>query len=238
MKTNAVFLNRVRCQPGTMPVALFVAAAVLLGAFCGTASAKRHALIGRDGKIHACYRVKGKPKGELRVVRSPRAHCRRGERKVAWSVAPTASVPGASGQQGSQGQQGSGGTSGTSSDEAALKAQISALSLKVESLEGLLNGVGSGGLVSKVDGLEGLLSGVEEPGDLSDAVNTLGGVTKQELEDTVGALPSLEEACVQTEELTERSDALLGFINSLDTLNLLTNLPGDLPSFENVCPAP
>lgn len=41
---------------------------------------------------------------------------------------------------------------------------------------------------------------------------------------------------MQTEELTEQSNALLGFINTLNTLDLLKNLPSNLPSFEDACP--
>jgi hypothetical protein len=243
MKKNATFRHWFNVRPYVAPVAVLAVAALFLTVFGGAASA---APIGKDGMIHACYRVKGKPKGSLRVVRNARVHCRRGERKVAWTLAPA----GANGQSGQGGQSGTAGHQGDSgaagapgSNEAALEAKVASLTLKVESLEGLLNGVGSGdlnGLTSKVNGLEGLLSGVET-GDLASAVNTLEGVTKGELKDTIDALPLqeglLEEVCGQTEELTGRSNALLGFINSLDTLNLL-NLPVDLPDFENVCPAP
>jgi len=44
-------------------IALAVGLALVLG---GTASAKP--LIGKDGKIHACYRVKGKPRSMIRVI--------------------------------------------------------------------------------------------------------------------------------------------------------------------------
>jgi hypothetical protein len=40
---------------------------------------------GKNGTIQACYRVKGKPKGALRVVPAQQ-RCKRGERKVVWSA--------------------------------------------------------------------------------------------------------------------------------------------------------
>jgi hypothetical protein len=239
MKKNTTFRHCFDPRSSVVPVVVLTAAALLLTVFGAAALA---APIGKDGMIHACYRVKGKPKGSLRVVRSARAHCRRGERKVAWNLVPVGGASGQSGQSGqggASGRQGDGGAAGApGSNEAALEAKVASLSLKVETLEDLLDGVGSGGvsgLVSRVDGMEGLLSGVEA-GDLSNAVNTLGNVTNQKLEDAVDGFPMLEKACEQTEELTERSNALLGFIGSLDTLNLLPTLPQNLPSFENACP--
>ena len=50
--------------------------------------------VGKDGQIHACYRVKGKPKGSLRVVPSAKKRCKRGERKVTWSVTGSTSQAG------------------------------------------------------------------------------------------------------------------------------------------------
>jgi len=239
METNAVFLNPVRRQLRIAPAAVLAALAVLLAAFCGSAAAKRHSLVGGDGKIHACYRVKGKPKGALRVVRSPRAHCRRGERKVAWSVAAGSSAPGSGGQAGSEGQAGAGGASGTSPSEAALKAQIGALSLKVESLENLLAGLNGGdlsGLLGRVNSLEGVLEGVDNEG-LTHAVGAVQGLSGTELAEAVGSVALLDEVCSQTEELTGRSNALLGFLDTLDALNVLS-LPVALPAFTSVCPAP
>jgi hypothetical protein len=246
MKKNAAFRHWFKIRPYA---AVLAVAALLPAVFVSAASAATP--IGKDGVIHACYRVKGKPKGSLRVVRSARAHCRRGERKVAWALIPAGGVDGQSGQggqSGASGQGGQGGAAGRSGEggmagapgpnEAALEAKVASLTLKVESLEGLLKGVNVGDLSSlpgKVNGIESLLSDVEV-GDLSNAVDTLGDVTKQKLEDAVEGFPALEGACAQTEELTERSNALLGFIESLDTLHLLNNLPQSLPSFENTCP--
>lgn len=169
--------------------------------------------VGGDGQIHACYRVKGKPKGALRVVRSARAHCRRGERKATWSVAPSSGAT-SQGGQGAQGQAGASGSAG--SDEAALKAQVGALSLRVEALEGILQGITNG--------------------ELTGVLATLSGVTNPELANAINSVPLVEEMCGQTEELTGRSNALLGFLDTLDALNVLA-MPAVLPTF-NVCPAP
>jgi hypothetical protein len=169
--------------------------------------------VGQDGQIHACYRVKGKPKGALRVVQSARAHCRRGERKATWNVGGSAGTA-SQGGQGAQGQAGAGGSA--SDNEEALKAQVGALSLKVEALEGVLQDITNG--------------------DLTGMLATLSGVTNPELQSAIGSVPLIEEVCGQTEELTGRSNALLGLLDTLDALNVLS-LPGVLPTFD-VCPAP
>lgn len=80
--------------------------------------------------------------------------------------------------------------------------------------------------------LEGILQGITN-GDLTGMLATLNGVTNPELLNAIGSVPLVEEVCSQTEELTGRSNALLGL---LDTLNVLS-LPAALPTF-NVCPAP
>jgi hypothetical protein len=175
MRKNAAFRGFARSRPRLIALASLAVGALLLAGLAETAAARGP--LGRDGKIHACYRVKGKPKGALRVVRNARTRCRRGERKTSWSIA---SSPGTA-SQGAQGQAGASGSGGP--DEAALKAQIGALALRVEALEGMLQGV-----------------------------------------------------CEQTEELTGQSNALLGFIDALDPLDVLS-LPGALPAF-NACPAP
>jgi hypothetical protein len=130
----------------------------------------------------------------MRVVNSSRARCRRGERKVAWSVGGSSGTA----NQGGQGQAGLNGSAGGS--EAALKDQIDALTLRVEALEGILRGITNGDLLK-----------------------------------AIGSVPLLEEVCTQTEELTGRSNALLGLLDTLDALNVLF-LPVALPSF-SVCPA-
>lgn len=124
-----------------------LAALVVLGVV-GVASAAAVPLVGKDGKIHACYRVKGKPKGELRVVKGARTHCRKGERRVAWTVAGATGPQGpsgANGTDGSGGQTGSGGATGqqgaAGASAAALEVRVGQLTDKVETLEQALTGV-------------------------------------------------------------------------------------------------
>jgi hypothetical protein len=148
---------------------------------CGTSLAASP--VGKDGAIHACYKVKGKPKGTLRIV-GPQKRCKRGERKVVWNAAGQDGQSGAAGQAGSadSGQPGQAGADGSSANEAALKTQIASLNVKV-------------------DGLEKVLEGVTH-GDLTGVLSTLSGVTNPELQNAIGSVPLLEEVCGQTEELT------------------------------------
>ena len=226
MKKNTAFRDSFNLRSGRAPIVLLAAGALLLAVVGGTAAAQP---LAKDGQIHACYRVKGKPRCELRVVPSAHAHCLRGERKVAWSAVGSSGFPGTSSQGGqgaqSQGAQGQSGANGSAApDDAALKAQVSALSLKVESLEGLLAGVAAGdlsGLLPRVSGLEGVLTGVDNEG----------------LKDALDAVPLLGEVCTQTKELTGRSNLTLGLLNTLDALNVLS-LPVALPELSKVCPGP
>jgi hypothetical protein len=120
------------------------AAAVLLIATTGTAEA---APLAKDGKVHACYRVKGKPKGAVRIVRNKRSRCRRGERKIAWIKAA------------SPGAQGANGQPGASANEAALRAEIATLRESVEALSARLLAVEGvvEAVCSQVSVLTGLL---------------------------------------------------------------------------------
>ncbi|HEX4465288.1 MAG TPA: hypothetical protein VH042_11685 [Solirubrobacterales bacterium] len=207
-------------QAGLKARFIFVAlaaAAMLLAALGGSASAASP--VGKDGTIHACYRVKGKPKGNLRVV-AAKARCKRGERKVVWSATGQNGQSGSSGQNGSSGsgQQGQAGTDGTPSPgEVALKTQVASLNLKI-------------------DGLEEVLGGLTK-GDLLGAVNTVKGLNNTDLTETVDALPLVSSLCTQNEELAEQINLIsgvvenLGLSSALEALGLLVipTLPADLP---------
>lgn len=106
--------------------ALFVALAFLAPA----ASAARP-LVAKDGKIHACYKFRGKHKGALRVVHGPRVRCSKKWRKVAWYVRPPI---GSQGTPGPQGAPGPAGPIDTVSVE-ALENKVTELLNRVESLE-------------------------------------------------------------------------------------------------------
>jgi hypothetical protein len=220
MKKNAAFRDSFNPRLRLAPVVLSAAAALLLTAPAGTASAAP--AVGKDGQIHACYRVKGKPKGALRVTRSARARCRRGERKVAWSVSGSSGLP-TSSTQGAEGQSGASGAAG--SNEAALKAQVGALSLRVETLEGLLAGATN---------------------DLLGMSAVLQGLTNEDLLDAVNSVSAVEALCEQSPLLAEQANLLqdviggLGLAPALELIGLLEIpvLPEELDIEDFGCPAP
>jgi hypothetical protein len=209
MEKNATVRKLANPRLARLSIALCAAAAMLLIPV-GPASAGP---VSKDGQIHACYRVKGKPKGQLRVVRSARARCRRGERKVAWSVASSSGLPGptAQGFQGVPGAPGASSTDGTA-DDAALKAQVGALAVRVQALEGLLNGVSDG--------------------DLSGVLSTLQGLDNKGLTDAVNAVPAVEALCQQAPELTEQVNEVGAGIVSM--IGVLTGVPLIGPIFGGV----
>jgi len=157
-------------RPANRPPSLSSALGALLAfvllalvGFAGSASARP---LAKDGKIHACYRVKGKPKGAMRVVRSTHSRCRRGERKVSWAISGGA-------QSASAGAAGKDGAA-ASSDESNLKAQVEALSLRVQTLEGTLQKTceQSEALTEQVN----LLAEVVEGLGLNGALTGIGGL--------------------------------------------------------------
>jgi hypothetical protein len=201
-------------------LAVPLAAAMLFA--CFGASATAAAPVGKDGQIHACYRVKGKPKGSLRVVPSAKKRCKRGERKVTWSVTSASGQAGAGGQSGSGGGAGAGGQSGVAGspggNEAVLQSKIANLNLKLEGLEGILSGITHGDLVGALGTLNGvnnakLLGAVNavqglDNTKLTDAVNAVTGLDNAKLTEVVDSLPAIDSLCTQTSSLT-------GGINSL-----------------------
>jgi hypothetical protein len=225
MNSNAVPHAGPKARLILVPLA---AAAVLLACLGGAATAATP--IGRDGQIHACYRVKGKPKGSLRVVPSAKKHCKRGERKVTWSVVGPSGQSGSGGQSGNGGQSGQAGTNGSSKEtEAALQSKIANLNLKVEGLEGVLSGVTNGDLLGALNTLKGLdngdllnsvdavkglsngdLSGAVDAVegltnlDLSKAVDAVQGLTNTDLTEAVDSLPVVDALCTQSAGLTEQ----------------------------------
>jgi hypothetical protein len=146
----------------TLAGACILAALVLALVQSPTGSAA--SLVAKDGKIHACFKAKGKAKGTLRVVRSARARCPRGWRKTAW----TASAP-AVGPQGGQGPQGAAGAAGSAGHQGPTGATGPSASVVVDALEDEVSG-----LLAKVQGLESVLAGVDHA-ELAEAIQ---GVTK------------------------------------------------------------
>ena len=167
MNRNAAYREPVNSRSLLTSAVGLLATAMLMG-LSGTASA---APPGKNGTIHACYKVKGKPKGAMRIVMSSKARCRRGERKVAWTAVGTGGKAGANGQPGASGSETS-----TSANEAALKTEIASLNLRLEALEGMLSGITRGELLGAVGAVPVVDALCEQTPELVEQVNTLQGV--------------------------------------------------------------
>ncbi len=152
-----------------LSLAVVATATAFVLALTGSAAAKP--LVGQDGKIHACYRVKGKPKGGLRVVKSAKARCRRGERKVAWVASGAigqSGAPGASGHQGAQ------GPNGSSSSSSILEEKVLTLTERVEDLEAILQGVTNSQLLAAIDSVPVLAALCDQTAALTEQTGALG----------------------------------------------------------------
>lgn len=187
-------------------------AVVGLMSFALAGSAIAASGIGKDGKVHACYRVKGKAKGSMRVVPAKKK-CRRGERKLAWSIAGSTVPAGSNGTAGGSGSTGDGGSTGAAgsqgtSNETALQAKISNLTLKLEGLEGVLEGITNG--------------------DLTGAVGKLGGLSGLQLTEAVDTLPAVGSLCSQATALTTRVGVVQQGLGGLSLNPVLTTLGGVL----------
>lgn len=122
-----------RTRLGLAAIATLAAA---LSVACLATPSSAAPFVGKDGKVHACVKVRGKARGTVRLV-SAAARCKRGERKAAWSAAgPT----GAAGQAGAKGDTGAPGPSGLPGEE-VLKTQVTELTKEVEVLQAKLSGI-------------------------------------------------------------------------------------------------
>lgn len=196
--------------------AVFALALVGLVSVVLTTSAPASAagLVARDGKIHACYKAKGKGKGTLRVVRGAKAKCPKKWRKVAWgakgSPGPRGET-GATGAMGAAGERGEKGTAGV---------------VVVEELEGKVSE-----LLTRVESLEAILKGITNA-ELKEAIGAVANVAA--LQAAVGSL------CTQTSALTDQLNAVEEALGGLSLNTLLAvvleipPLPGALPSYS--CP--
>jgi hypothetical protein len=167
-------------------------------------------IVAKDGRIHACYKAKGKGKGTLRVVRNGKVRCPKKWKKVSWNAAGPAGsqgeagAPGANGESGSNGSAGLPGTTGT---------------LTVKQLEDKVTE-----LLNKVKSLEAILK----------------GINNQQLQEAIAAVPVVQALCGQTKALNEKSGelgtALGGLSTVVDTLTVvgLPTIPTALPAFS--CP--
>jgi hypothetical protein len=154
-------------------------AAVLLITGVGE-SASAGGIVGRDGKVYACYRTKGKAKGTVRLV-AKRKHCRKGEKKIAWNATGPS---GENGQGGGNGEPGSGGEAGAT----GLEGRIEKLTDRVETLEEKLKGITNT--------------------TLNEVVSKLQGVSGKQLQDAVKAVANVNALCAQATTLTSQVNAL------------------------------
>ncbi len=172
-------------------------------------------LVGKDGRIHACYKVKGKAKGTVRLVRGAKVRCPRGWKKAAWSAA---GQPGTAGETGTPGESGSGaegGQTGSKGDPGALTTGTKVASLETKVTE----------LLSQVKSLESILAGVTNAG----------------LKEAIGKVPVVTALCGQAKALNEQTGGLGSSLGALNTvLGALfplfspVALPPALPAF--ACP--
>jgi hypothetical protein len=178
---------------------------------CVTGSASAASLAAKDGRIHACYKAKGKAKGTLRVVRSAKVRCPRGWKKTAWNASGGAGAAGENGAGGGAGEPGSAGGNGTSGT-AGTNAKVSSLESQVTEL------------LTKLKSLESVLA----------------GITNTQLKEAIGNVPVVATLCSEAKKLNEQSNGLgtaLGGLNTVvDTLTILAlpTIPAALPAFE--CP--
>src|SRR3954447_15865179 len=121
--------------PAFLAVLCALAALVLT-----SASASGASLVARDGRIHACYKAKGRGKGTLRVVRSAKVKCPRKWKKTSWYASGPAGPEGAAGSPGGNGETGTNGGSGLPGTTGtvtvkSLEDKVTELLNKVQSLE-------------------------------------------------------------------------------------------------------
>jgi hypothetical protein len=151
MNKSAVLQGSRGRRFGVLLLALLAGAALVSMVMAGGAGATR--LVGKNGKVVACYRTKGKAKGAVRLV-PQKKHCRKGEKKISWNVAGKHGASGQDGESAPAGETGEAGGPGA----AGLQQQVSTLTSKVTALEGILKGVTNTdltGLLSKLQGVSG-----------------------------------------------------------------------------------
>jgi len=170
---------------GTLALALLAAAALCAAMIAGAANG---ALVGKDGRVYACYKAKGKRKGAVRLV-AKKAKCRKGEKKVSWSVGGPTGEGGENGQNGENGVVGEGGVGGEKGlSVQGLEKQVQSLTAKLTSVESVLKGI--------------------NPGELTGALGKLQGVSGTGLQEAVAKVPVVNTLCKQAGLLTSQSNAL------------------------------
>ncbi|MET0558033.1 MAG: hypothetical protein ABW065_05115 [Solirubrobacterales bacterium] len=184
----------------------------LLSAFLLTGSAGAAAPPVKNGKITACYELRGKAKGSMRLL-AGKGRCKRGERKLSWNVVGPAGSQGGAGAQGEQGTVGTAGpqgnpgaaggtgSSGGTGSLASLETKVASLSVEVNALEDLLEGVSSG--------------------DLSGALGKLNGISDTQLDEAVASVPVVSSLVPKVASV----EGLLSGVGSGDLEGLVSDLP-------------
>jgi hypothetical protein len=203
---------------GTLALALLATAALCAAVIVGAASGA--SLVGKNGRVYACYKAKGKRKGAVRLV-AKNAHCRKGEKKVSWSVTGPAGESGQSGENGSNGGNGEGGNGGEkgASSLGGLEKQVQSLTSKLTSLESVLKGITNTELLG--------------------ALGKLQGISGAGLQEAVAKAPVVTTLCKQAGLLTSQSNALGTALEGFSLggtipplLKLITPMPpAPLPTF-------
>lgn len=187
-------------------VVALLGVAVLVTALVQPAGA---GLVGKDGKVYACYRIKGKAKGTVRLV-AKKKKCRKGEKKISWNATGPA---GESGQNGGGGEPGSPGENGAT----GLEGRIEKLTNRVETLEEKLKGITNA--------------------TLNEVISKLSGVSGAQLQEAVKAVANVNALCVQAKELTNQVNAIGNAVGAGEIIGSLLDLsfPGlpasPLPAF-------
>lgn len=205
---------------GTVAIALLAAAALCAVVIVGEASG---ALVGKDGRVYACYKAKGKRKGAVRLV-TKKGKCHKGEKKVSWSAAGPAGQGGENGQNGENGTGGEGGVGGEkgTTGTQGLEKQVQSLTSKITSLESVLKGITN-------TELTGMLSKLQ-------------GISPTQLQEAVASVTKVNALCSQASKLTSQSNALgealggLGLLGNIPPLELTKAVPIPNPLSSFACP--
>jgi hypothetical protein len=159
-------------------------------------------VVGRDGKVHACYKSKGAHRGTLRVVRSAKVRCQKKWRKVAWPIHAT---------RGSRGETGITGAPGTAGNVA------------VQELEGKVDE-----LLTRVKSLEAVLAGITNA-ELKEALAALANVAA--IKSAVNSLCDKAEALTEQVNLVEGALGGLALNTLLAVALEIPPLPAALPAY-------
>jgi hypothetical protein len=233
MKNRVVLQGWIEHRGKLWAAALAMAGALVLIGPPGSAEAAKP--VGKDGVVSACYKASGKGKGAVRLV-ARKQRCKRGERKVAWSVTGPAGSSGASGEQGATGAQGLVGPAGPQGGS-GLQTQVSELTQEVEVLKQTLQGVTNESLtdaLAAVTTLESTVTGLDS------TVSTLGSTVSGLGTTVTGVTGRVDSLCTQTETLTDQVNGVGSSVSSLiDSLlgSLVGAVLGGQPAPPTALPA-